>query len=167
MRTSVWLPRRIDFAIIFHMTAPQQSPSPLRIFATFNAYQQTAALRAACELDLFTTIGEGNTDPGALAKRCGASERGIRILCDYLTIIDLLEKQNGRYALAADSAAFLDRRSPASFASAASFLTSSTLTSGYADLAAAVRKGGVAVTDEGPSRLTTPCGSTLPGAWPP
>ena len=37
--------------------APQ--PTPERIFATFTAYQQTEALKAAIELDLFTGIGEG------------------------------------------------------------------------------------------------------------
>src|SRR5687768_8806079 len=130
-------------------TQQQQPPSPLRIFETFNAYQRTAALRAGIDLDVFTAIGEGLDDPARIAKRCQASERGIRILCDYLTIMGLLEKQGGRYALASDSAAFLDRRSPACIASAGSFLTSTTLRSGYDDLAGAVRKGGTVMSEEG------------------
>ena len=44
-------------------TQPQQ-PSPELIFDTLNAYQKTAALRGAIELDLFTAI-----DKGAKGKR--------------------------------------------------------------------------------------------------
>jgi hypothetical protein len=52
---------------------------------------------------------------GNLAVRCQAAERGIRILCDYLTSIGLLTKEGDRYALGPDAAAFLDKRSPAYF----------------------------------------------------
>ena len=131
------------------MASQQQAPSPLLIFSTFNAYQRTAALRAAVELDMFTAIGEGNQAPAGIAKRCQASERGIRILCDYLVIIGLLDKNDGRYALTPDSAMFLDRRSPACIAAASTFLSSPTLTSGFNDLASAVRKGGTIVSAEG------------------
>ena len=34
-------------------------PNPARIFQTINAFQQSAAMRAAIELDVFTAIGEG------------------------------------------------------------------------------------------------------------
>ena len=61
-------------------------PNPEFIFETLNAYQQTAALRAAIALDIFTKIGEGTDTFPALAKRCEATERGIRILCDYLVV---------------------------------------------------------------------------------
>ena len=33
-------------------------PSPEHFFETINAHQQTASLKAAIELDLFTAIGE-------------------------------------------------------------------------------------------------------------
>ena len=46
--------------------------SPERIFTTLFAYQQTFALKAAIELDLFTAIGEGANDPALLAKRVQA-----------------------------------------------------------------------------------------------
>ena len=55
-------------------------PSPERIFATLTAFQQTEALKAAIQLDIFTKIGEGANDAGSLAKAIGASERGVRIL---------------------------------------------------------------------------------------
>ena len=64
-------------------------PNPGLIFETLNAHQRPAALRAAIELDLFRAIGEGPGDVQSLAEKCSASERGIRILCDYLTILGL------------------------------------------------------------------------------
>jgi hypothetical protein len=57
------------------------------------AFQVTAALKAAVELDLFTKIGEGATTSAELAHRVGASERGVRILSDFLTIKGFLENQ--------------------------------------------------------------------------
>jgi hypothetical protein len=46
------------------------------------AYQQTAAIKAAVELDLFSEVGKGTNSVEGLAKRTGAAVRGIRILCD-------------------------------------------------------------------------------------
>src|SRR5438128_527609 len=44
--------------------------NPLDIlFAAFNGFQRTAALKAAIDLDLFTGIGEGHTTPSELAER--------------------------------------------------------------------------------------------------
>src|SRR5258708_3735363 len=65
----------------------------------FVAYQRTAAIKAAVELDLFTAIGEGRDTIADLAERCQAAVRGVRILCDYLTVVGLLRKEDGRYAL--------------------------------------------------------------------
>jgi ubiquinone/menaquinone biosynthesis C-methylase UbiE len=120
----------------------QQGPSPELFFQTVNAYQRTAALRAAIELDLFTAVGEGARTPAELAARCDASERGARILCDYLVVAGFLTKEGGAYGLTQDSAAFLDRRSPAYMGGTIEFLLSPMLTRGFEDLAAVVRKGG-------------------------
>ncbi len=129
-------------------TAAHQ-PSPVLFFETVNAYQRTAALRAALELNLFTAIGEGHTAPAALAAKCQAAERGVRILCDYLTVAGFLTKSDGHYALTADSAMFLDRHSPAYIGGTVRFLLSPHLTDGFKDLAAAVRKGGTVVSEQG------------------
>lgn len=128
---------------------PAQQASPERFFEVMHAYQQTESLKAAIELDVFTAIGEGAVTAAALARRCAASERGMRILCDFLAVIGFLTKQENRYALAPDSAMFLDRRSPAYLATAVKFLSSPMLTDGFKDLAAAVRKGGTVVGAEG------------------
>jgi 2-polyprenyl-3-methyl-5-hydroxy-6-metoxy-1,4-benzoquinol methylase len=122
---------------------PQQAPpNPERIFETLNAYQKTAALKTAIELDVFTAVGEGATTPEALAKRCDANERGMRILCDYLVINGFLTKGDGRYALPPDSAMFLDRRSPAYVGAAAKFLALPEMMNLFHELPAIVRAGG-------------------------
>jgi SAM-dependent methyltransferase len=123
-------------------------PSPERIFSTLTAYQQTEALKAAIELDIFTKIGEGANEASALAKAIGASERGTRILADYMTVFGFLTKENDRYGLTQDSAIFLNRRSPAYMGSMANFLAAEMHRESFGALAQAVRKGGSA-TDKG------------------
>src|SRR6266487_3674062 len=82
------------------------------IVDTLNAYQKAASLRGAIELDLFAAIGEGADTAAGLTRKLEVSERGARILCDYLEVLGLLAKQGYRYALTPDSATFPDRRSP-------------------------------------------------------
>jgi ubiquinone/menaquinone biosynthesis C-methylase UbiE len=124
-------------------------PSPTLLIETINAYQRTAAIKAAIELDVFTSVGEGNHMIQLLAQRCSTSERGMCILCDYLVIIGLLTKENGRYVLTPDSAMFLDRRSRAYIGGVIEFLLSPMVMEGFKDIAAAVRKGGTVLTEEG------------------
>jgi SAM-dependent methyltransferase len=119
-------------------------PTPERIFGLMNAFQQTAALKSGIELDVFTAIGAGANTPALLAAKITASERGLRILCDYLTIMGLITKENGRYALTEESALFLDRRSPASLTVVTGFLGSTWHKKNIEALTDAVRKGGTA-----------------------
>jgi ubiquinone/menaquinone biosynthesis C-methylase UbiE len=123
-------------------TAPEPANvTPERIFETLNAYQKTAALKTAIELDIFSAIAAGATTHDAIAKRCEASERGIRILCDYLVINGFLIKNGQEYSLADDSAVFLDRRSRAYMGTAANFLALPEVMNLYQDLTAIVRAG--------------------------
>lgn len=131
------------------MSTEQSAPSPILFFDTVNAYQRSAAMKAAIELDVFTAIAEGNGTAHALAERVGASERGIRILCDYLTVAGFLVKDDYGYRLTPDSAVFLDKRSPAYIGSATEFLLSPMLMEGFDNLTEAVRRGGTAMPDEG------------------
>ena len=130
-------------------TSAAQQPSPQLFFQTINAHQRTEALKAGIELDVFTAIGEGNTTAAEIAKRCETSERGMRILCDFLTIHGMLTKQDGHYGLTLDSATFLDKRSPAYLGGAIEFLCSPMLTEGSKHLTDAVRRGGTAMENEG------------------
>ncbi len=131
------------------MSNPSAQPSPELFFNTVTAYQQSAVLKGAIELDVFTAIAEGNTTAKALAEKRNASERGMRILCDYLVINGFLTKKDGQYGLTQDSAIFLDRRSPAFLGGAVEFLQSPMLFEAYNDIAGVVRKGGTLVGEEG------------------
>jgi ubiquinone/menaquinone biosynthesis C-methylase UbiE len=105
------------------------------------AYQRTAALKAAIDLELFTAVGEGLKTVSKLAQRCETSERGIRMLCDFMVIAGFLTKSENSYHATAESAAFLDKKSRAYVGSATKFLASPLVTDGFKDLAAVIRSG--------------------------
>ena len=124
-------------------------PNPGLVFETLNAYVRTAALRTAIDLDLFRAIGEGQGDIASLAKQCSASERGIRILCDYLTILGFLNKEDGHYKHTPTSAAFLDPRSPACLASISRFIGNPAMREPYDHLTEIVRRGTTVLPGQG------------------
>jgi len=124
-------------------------PSPEPVFDALFAYQRTAALRAAVEIDLFRAVGEGPGDLASLTLRCAASERGMRILCDYLAVIGLLQKVDGRYAHTPTSAMFLDPASPACLAATARFLGSPMIQEPFNHLARIVRSGRTVLPGDG------------------
>jgi 2-polyprenyl-3-methyl-5-hydroxy-6-metoxy-1,4-benzoquinol methylase len=120
------------------------APSPANfIDRLFFGLQNAAALKAALELDVFTAIGEGATDAASLAARCDAAPRGIAALCDSLVVMGFLTKSSEHYALAADAATFLDRRSPLCIAGIHDFLAAPEYVAMvFQDPAGAVRRGG-------------------------
>ena len=120
------------------MSNNAEQPSPDLFFEVLTSYQKSAALKAALELDLFTAIGDTPATAAEIAARRDASARGVRILCDYLTILGFLEKLWDRYALRPDSAVFLDRQSPAYAGGAAEFLLAPPLTRAFDQLAEAI-----------------------------
>ena len=134
------------------MTPERQTsnqPTPALFFDTANAYQRTEALKSAIELNLFTTIGEGKTTASEIARACQASERGTRILCDYLVIIGFLSKDQDKYSLTPDSAVFLDKRSPGYMGGTIEFLLTPKLIDNFKQLTEAVKKGGTVTSEEG------------------
>jgi hypothetical protein len=107
------------------------------------AYQQTAAIKAALELDVFSEIAKGNSTAERLAEIIGASVRGVRILCNYLTVRGHLEKQGEQYRLTPSTAAFLDRSAPAWMGDVVEYLAAPEMMSLFLDDPAAyVRNGG-------------------------
>ena len=126
-------------------TAQQQPPTPERFFNAVNAHQQTEAIKAAIELEIFTAIAEGNTTATTIANRCTIAERGARTLCDFLTIHGFLTKEDSKYTLSPDSALFLNRNSPAYLGGAIEFLLTRTVRESHIRLTEAVRRGGTAL----------------------
>jgi ubiquinone/menaquinone biosynthesis C-methylase UbiE len=116
-------------------------PDPEHIRSLMNGFQKTAALRAAVDLRVFTAIGEGSSTVDAIAAQCQASQRGIRILCDYLTIEGLLSKENHVYNLVPASAAFLDERSPHYLGGMLKFVNNPRSLEAAANLTETVRRG--------------------------
>jgi ubiquinone/menaquinone biosynthesis C-methylase UbiE len=118
------------------------APTPDRLISAFMAYRLTAIVRAGIEIDIFTAIAEGHLSPDALAPRCKADARGIRILADSLTIHALLTKKDDTYALTEESARYLNRLSPHYLGAAYSFSACPALWDQYGRLTEIVRQGG-------------------------
>jgi SAM-dependent methyltransferase len=133
-----------------HSAASPATPlTPAVIFENVQAFQRTFALKAAIELDIFRAVGEGHEDIASIARHAKASERGTRILCDFLVVAGLLEKVGGHYRHTPTSAAFLDPASPSCIASIVKFLTLPDVRPSYECLADVVRNGRTALPGQG------------------
>jgi len=131
------------------MSAPDHAPSPQLFFETINAFQKSAALKAAIDLALFAAIGNEPATSAELAARCQCPERGVRILADNLTILGFLTKDGATYALTQSSAIFLVPSSPAYMGAAVNFLLAPSLTEAFTDLASTIRRGRLHTTEHG------------------
>jgi hypothetical protein len=106
-------------------------------------YQKTAAVKAAVALDLFTAISQASGDLRRVAAQTGASDRGLRILCDYLTVQGFLEKDRDRYRLTRSTETFLTTSSQAWMGSVVDFIAPPEMISLWLDDPVAyVRNGG-------------------------
>lgn len=123
--------------------------NPGIVFEMMQAVQKTAALKAAIDLDIFRAVGQGPGDVVSIAKHAKASERGIRILCDFLVINGVLTKEGKCYKHTASSAAFLDPSSPACLASVAQFLGNDAMKDPLKCLAQVVRDGRTSLEGQG------------------
>ena len=129
-----------------------QQPAPVSpelFWDTVMSYQKSAAIKAAVDLEVFSNIGGESKTAAEIATATGAAERGIRILCDSLTVMGFLTKAEGGYSLTDSSATFLDKNSPAYIGSIVNFLLDPALMRGFEDLTGAVKKGGTMVSEEG------------------
>ena len=99
-------------------------PTPELFVDTVFAYQKTAAIKAAIGVGLFTAIGNEAKTIEAIAKETGSSPKGIRILCDYLTVQGFLKKVGDRYESTAATQVFLDANSPTYMGGVAEFMAS-------------------------------------------
>lgn len=127
----------------------QATLTPELFWETITGFQRSAALKAAVELEIFTKIAEGNKTAKTISEACGAAERGVRILCDAMTVLGFLTKSNDEYGLTEVSAAFLDKNSPMYIGSMVDFLMSPIQKRGFEDFTNAVIQGGSTVSEEG------------------
>ena len=130
------------------MSQAQPMPDPQPIWQIMTGFQHSAAYKTAIELELFTKIADGNKSVAEIAKACGASEKGIRVLADVFTVHGFLTKSDGNYTLSDMAAAFLNKNSQTYLGSAVDFIMSEGQKRGYDDLTNAVRNGGSQVQGE-------------------
>ncbi len=119
--------------------------NPAAIFDCYSAYQKTAAMQAAIDVGLFSAIAAGASTVPAIAEKCGASPKGVRVLCDYWTVNGLLNKSGDAYQLTPESATFLDRKSPAYMGDVIRFFNGP-IKPFFERLTGAVRNGGCETT---------------------
>lgn len=127
----------------------EHGPTPDRIFELVNAYQESGALKGALDLGLFTALGGESRTAAALAADIGATEKGTRILCDFLAIRGLMSKEGDQYRASPDAALFLDRNSPAYFGGVGQFMMSEDVLGSFSDIAEVVRNGGTLMEGQG------------------
>ena len=131
-------------------SASVQPLNPARIFEVMRAFQESAALKAAIDLSIFSVIGEGASTAAEIAGKCDASERGVRILCDTLVTLDFLRKSERAYSNSPEAAVFLNKKSPAYMGAITEFLCMPEMMIGaMQSMTECVRKGGTAMPGDG------------------
>jgi ubiquinone/menaquinone biosynthesis C-methylase UbiE len=120
-------------------------PTPQLFFDTATAFQRSAAIKSAVELDVFTHVADNKKTAHEIAEACGAAEsRGVRILCDALVVMGFLTKSKDRYDLTEMSEAFLNSRSPMFVGGAIDFLMSPAQLRGFERLTETIKNGSAA-----------------------
>ncbi len=113
-------------------------------------FRESAALKAAIELGVFTAIAEGASTAAEIATKCDAAERGMRILCDILVTMQMLSKEGSAYANSPAARVFLDKNLRTYMGGIADFICGPEIAHGALfTTAACVRKGGTVMPGEG------------------
>lgn len=85
----------------------QSAATPQKILDIATGYMAAKQLFAAARVGVFGALADGPKDVAAIAQATGTTERIARILADTMNSLELLDRTDGRYSLAADSAEFL------------------------------------------------------------
>lgn len=88
----------------------ENSPSPDRIVDIAVGFMGAKQLEAAARIGLFAALADGPLDVDALAVATDRSPRQVRTLADAMNGLGLLDRADGRYGLAPDSAEYLSGR---------------------------------------------------------
>jgi len=85
---------------------------PEQVLMLMSGYQPACVLGAAAELDVFSVLSSEALTANGVAQRLKADVRGMTVLLDALTALELLAKEGERYRLPPNLAPFLDEASP-------------------------------------------------------
>jgi precorrin-6B methylase 2 len=129
---------------------PSKEIKPDLFFETINAFQHSAALKAAVDLGIFTAIASGGRTVEEIAEKCGAAERGVRIICDAMTTLGFIHKRINIYSLTDMSAMYLDKKSPSYIGGTVGFLMSDKILEVFSKLSESARNGGSVIEEKGP-----------------
>lgn len=80
---------------------------PTRIVDIAIGYMGAKQLFAASRIGLFAALADGDRDIAEIAAATGKGERIVRILADGMSSLGLLRRDEGRYTLEPDAAAYL------------------------------------------------------------
>jgi SAM-dependent methyltransferase len=86
--------------------------NPAELLKLSGSYWETCALHAGVKLDLFSLLAARPQAAAELAAELGIAERGLGMLLDALTAMQLLHKQGDNYVATGFAADFLDRSAP-------------------------------------------------------
>ena len=92
------------------MTAKQLKPE--KILKLSGSYWETCTLHAGVKLDVFTIIGKDRLKGEDVANKLKGDKRGVRILLNALSAMDLLVKKEDIYSNTPLSLTFLSKDSP-------------------------------------------------------
>ena len=85
--------------------------TPAKILETSGSYWTACTLHSAVKLDLFTILGEGESDPKDIARKIDASQRGVGILLNALSALKLISKVGEKYSNTPFAQKFLSKNS--------------------------------------------------------
>jgi SAM-dependent methyltransferase len=86
--------------------------NPGQLFKISGSYWQACTLHAGVRLEIFTVISEDQATGEEVARRLDGDVRGVKMLLNALVAMDLLTKEEDRYANTPVSKTFLIKGSP-------------------------------------------------------
>ena len=89
-----------------------QKLNPGQLLEISGSYWKSCTLHAGVKLGIFTVLGDDACTSGEVAQEIEGDQRGVEVLLNALTAMNLLERKNGKYANTSLSATFLAAESP-------------------------------------------------------
>jgi ubiquinone/menaquinone biosynthesis C-methylase UbiE len=120
-----------------------------KMWEVSHGHQLTGAMRAAVEIGAFEALDGREATATELATATRSSERGIRVLCDALTALGILEKTQGRYRFLPEMAPVLSPSSPTYKGDIILLAAYPALFEAWARASEAVRQGGSVLPENG------------------